>query len=201
MAALKNTDISKRVIITDDGVVRYFWNAWVWALLGITMGLFFTGIGISNMLDDGGLPLCFALPELWLPGLALLYYGIGKAINYTEFRMMDNNLIVQHKPLPWRGNLSIPLSKIESVDIGLHIEDITNKWESRRAATGYLIFANRPGAKKRGKELCKGLSLESADALTWELENMLGKPHYPDREERTTRLRKQLTQYNSKAKR
>lgn len=143
------------------------------------------------------IPQCFTFITLLL-GLGLSYITIGFAINYTEFQVESGELLVCHKPLPWRGNQIIPLPKIDKINIKLNIQ---YSEEDGRSAIGYDVVANPPKPSKELMGLLLNLSLENADALAWELENMLGKSHYPDREKRIAKLKAKMIEFNSKPNR
>ena len=72
------------------------------------------------------------------PALALFYFILCKLLNRTEFWVEGNNLVVQHKPLPWFRNRVISLPEIEEVN--MEEELITDKYNRPRTTTYHLII-------------------------------------------------------------
>jgi len=191
--------LSKRIIVTKDGVIRYYWRWWGSFLFTFLLALGFMVIFVFTVVEALLIPQCFVLMTL-LISLGLFYITIGFAINYTEFRVAGGELLLHYKPLPWWGNVSIPAPGIERINIGL---DVGESETGERSATGYYLVSaiERKDGKGRTRLLISGLSLENADVLSWEFENVLGISHHPDREKRISSLRERLTKYNSRQKR
>lgn len=182
MSDFEDTGLPKGVIITDDGAVRYYWREWGMSTIWILLGLMFTGAAIITTGGTIIYTLLCSIPIFWIPGLGLLYLGVGKAINCTEFRVESGELIVQHKPLPWRGSKSIPTMEIDKVSV-----------ESRAHEGGtvydLVIVTNNGGSITP----ISGLNLDNSDAIVRELERALGKPHQPDTEKHISALRERAS--------
>lgn len=185
-----NNSASNRVIVTDDGAVRYYWRAWLPALFYGTVGLFFIWMGVFMTGDSD--TLCFSI--LFLPGLPLSYYGIGKAINYTEFRFEGGDLFVRHKPLPWRGNLAIPTLEISHIDVKKIDKINYDEYGNAAHNVKYQVAA------VHGDRLLPLISvsdLDIADAIARKVGNFLGKPRQIYAEKRISALKESLS--NDKA--
>lgn len=183
--------LSKRITVKEEGVIRYYWRMWDAFLFTLLLAL-----GFMSQFVFIPFPLWFVFMVLFI-SLGLIYAAIGFAINFTEFRVAGGELLIHHKPLPWRGNLSIPLTDIHKVTILLDKGDS----EYGRRATDYVVVVNNPNAKRKITRLISGLNLENADVLAWELEKTLGKPHHPDRQNRIAKLKAKMIDFNSKQNR
>lgn len=115
----------KKVRVEKDPqglTVIYHWKNW-WMLVPIPFGLAFMAMAIGMIVvtfPGGGFSalaivlLAFLLLFLGV-GVALVYWSLAGVINRTEICVNDNQLSVRHKPLPWRGNITIAVSEIARV--------------------------------------------------------------------------------------
>lgn len=181
----QRSNLTSKVVVTEDGTVRYYWRGWVTAISCAFMGVFIMGTGIYMFADglDMFILLCILFPMGILPGLGLLYFATGKAFNYTEFRVEGNDLLIRHKPLPWWGNSSVPIHEVGEIDVDIfhdkeHKEDIY-----------YQVTAFYQGDGHK-TQLISNPNFEIADALARELRNTLGKSRHAGTEERIAAFRK-----------
>jgi hypothetical protein len=162
------TVLSKRIALKDNGVVRYywmelgtFWNAGVAGAVFIGMAAFLTPQPTEASILFGiqqSLMLIF-----WLMGLVLLYFAAGMLMNYTEFQVGDSKLVMQHKPLPWRGNRSFAIQEIDRISI--------QDQSSNQNLTYNVALASKNGSITR---LASDLTLTHSGMLVKELQKALG---------------------------
>ncbi len=113
--------LPKRVKVSEDGTVIYYWQRFnvaviVWLIVD-AMLLWITLSGVQKDIESGnadysGLPLIMLIVCL-TPVLVSSYYLLGRFFNRTEFWMEGNELFIQHKPFPWPGNRAIPITEID----------------------------------------------------------------------------------------
>jgi hypothetical protein len=71
----------------------------------------------SLALESKNAPLImFIFPILHVAvGVGLAYATLAGFLNRTWIRLQDERLIIEHGPLPWRGNKSLPAATIEQI--------------------------------------------------------------------------------------
>jgi len=81
-----------------------FWNGGIMVMIG--------GIAVTDGIM-AALPM-LAVPHVWV-GMGLMYYVVASLLNDTVIAQDGDTLTVQHGPVPWFGNRSIPLSDIDQL--------------------------------------------------------------------------------------
>lgn len=86
-------------------IFTLFWNA--------LLSLFWKTIFLS-LEKDAVVAMAFGLlsAPYSLIGLGLAYFSLCLLVNRTSLQLDAENLTVQHGPLPWRGNVSLPRAEI-----------------------------------------------------------------------------------------
>lgn len=102
-------------------------------------------------------------------GIFLIYFTIATFLNKTDIRIDAYNLAVKHYPLPWRGQLKIPVEDIQQVYCK---EKITKNNNNSTSVTYELHCIDR---SNRSKKLISGLNDSSqARFFETEIEKILG---------------------------
>ncbi len=85
-----------------------FWDGFliVWYTIGLTVS--------TQSGPVGGLMLLFPLIHVAV-GVGLTYYTIAGFVNHTKVEIDDRTLSVEHGPLPWKGNQSVPASELSQL--------------------------------------------------------------------------------------
>src|SRR5262245_32393643 len=99
---------SKKILVTEDGAVRYYWGGWIISLMVAAVGLY------SFWLVKNSTPFLPITPVIiGVVGLGCIYFAIVLAVNYVEFQTNAGELLVRQKMLPWPGNKSVPTMEID----------------------------------------------------------------------------------------
>lgn len=160
------SNLPRNVSVTDDGAVRYHWKNWWTSLLCAPVVFQFLPL-IYDLFPPTDLTVgivCFA--PIVILELGLIYLAVGNLINYTEIRVMGDELIVQHKPLPWSGNKSVPMA-----DFDKFLMPIRNRREKSALICNVLIRTRSQGTFT----IISGVSSECAEAIVRESKRMMGK--------------------------
>lgn len=142
-----------------------FWNGitWTFVLIAISTGNY-------SMLAFISLHL--------VVGLGVLYYTAALLLNSTEIRVGRRYLSVKNSPLPFPGNCTVPVGRIEQVYCKEKIS------RGRNRSVTYEIYAI--AEQDRRQDIIKGLpSAEEAVFLEQEIERFLGIEDRPVRGEYT----------------
>lgn len=108
----------ERIESQEHLVLRYRWLDISFALIAcfalVWNSIMFFGFG--EQIQRRGLHLAdLAISGHALIGLILIYVAVAGALNRTVIELSSGNLSIRHSPIPWRGNLVIPLSEIQRV--------------------------------------------------------------------------------------
>lgn len=106
-------------------------------------------------------------------GLGLIYFTIALFLNKTDIRIDTYNLSIKHYPLPWMGQLQIPVENVEQIYCK---EKITrNKNSTNVSYEVHCIERN-----SRQKKILSGLNDSSqARFIEAEIEKILGIKNRP----------------------
>lgn len=189
-----DSDLPKNIVLTDDGAVRYYWRNWFQASFMISLGVLSFVIGFYLLDFESPFvldTLLCMLPIFWIPGLAVIYFGVRAGINYTELRVEGGQLLIHHRPIPWRGNKSIPTEGINNISV------IDNR--TYRRGVWYDVIA----AAKNGDNviLISELDLKTSEAIVHEMEKILGGHRQPAVEQQISRLKEAEIKAAAKSKR
>ncbi len=118
--------VPDRFTVEDNGqelIIRQRWFQW-----GLLFLLFFAIawdsflVGWYSMFAGGGGPpgvfgiVFFVFPIAHVAvGVGLTYFVLAGFFNSTVIRVAEGVLSVRHGPLPWRGNLDLPIDGIEQI--------------------------------------------------------------------------------------
>lgn len=118
--------VPDRFTVENDGyelIIRQRWFQW-----GLFFLLFFAIawdsflVGWYSMFAGGGGPpgvfgiVFFVFPIAHVAvGVGLTYFVLAGFLNSTVIRVADGVLSVRHGPVPWRGNLDLPIDGIEQI--------------------------------------------------------------------------------------
>jgi hypothetical protein len=112
-------------------------------------------------------PRLILLPLLGA-GLCLAYYAAARLFNSTVIQLTPSQLSIRHRPLPWPGNRSLPVSGLEQ----LYCKRITADQEDEMSASYSLLAILNHGQEI---ELLNGIeSPETVRYLEQEIETWLG---------------------------
>ncbi len=141
-------------------VFTLFWNAFmvVWMSIAINQGAW-------EMAAFGSIHATV--------GLFLIYYNIALFLNKTDIRIDTYNLSVKHYPLPWMGQIQIPVENVQQVYCK---EKITRNKNS----TSITYEVHCIDRNNKQKKLLSGLNDSSqAQFIEAEIEKILGIKNRP----------------------
>lgn len=123
--------VPARCTVEDNGqelIIRQRWFQWAMFFLlffAIAWDSFLVGwywmLTSGPFGGDNGMPGPFKLIFFVFPiahvavGVGLTYFVLAGFLNSTIIRVADGVLSVRHVPLPWRGNLDLPMDGIEQI--------------------------------------------------------------------------------------
>ena len=132
-----------------------FWNGFmvVWMTLALSSGAW-------SMAAFGTLHA--------VVGVGMAYFTIASFLNRTEIRIDTSFLQVRHTPVPWRGNLRIPVHEVAQ----LYCQERVHRGKNGVNVTYELHCVD---TRNRQRKLLSGLT-DAAQAryIETELENILG---------------------------
>lgn len=142
-----------------------FWNGIVWS------------IALTAILSENYFVILFMSLHLTV-GLGVLYYAIALLVNSTEIRVDRRYLSVKHAPLPFPGNCTMPVGRIEQIYCKEKIGG------GRGRSVTYELYAI--AEQNQRQKIVKGLpTAEEAIFLEQEIERFLRIEDRPVRGEYT----------------
>ncbi len=138
----------------NDLYIEYSWmNPMVYFLLFFCIGwdaflIFWYSMAFGDNVDI--IMIIFPIAHVAV-GIGLTYFVVASFVNKTHFTIQDGWLFVQHKPLPWKGNLSLDVKEIKQIFCKENISQNKNG-TSRSYDVHYVTQGNMK------KKLISGLS-------------------------------------------
>lgn len=136
-------------------VFALLWNAFIvfWMALAI-------GDGALTMAAFGSIHVAV--------GLGLIYFTIAIFLNKTDIRIDTYNLSVKHHPMPWFGQIQIPVEKVQQV----YCKKKVTRGKNSTHVTYEVFSLDRNNRKKK---LLSGLKdSDQARFIETEIEKTLG---------------------------
>ncbi len=141
-----------------------FWDGFLVVWYGI----------VFTLLAEGATPavVMAVLPLIHVVvGVGLTYFTICGFLNRTEVRLEGSRLVVQHRPLPWRGAVDLPLSELE----GLAAREHFSRGKHGPTRTYRLVAVRRgEGARREVAILTDFTQEQEVEAARAILEERLG---------------------------
>lgn len=173
-----------RVRVENEGSeLRLSWRWWSWRVCFLVFFciswdaslVFWYSVGIANPAFPW---IFFVFPIVHLAvGVSLTYFTLAILVNRTVVLVDQEELQVRHGPLPWLGNLRIPVDQIAQLYVGDAANgdhgSEANIWSFRRRYSVALRVLLRDGASRT---LLRLEDLELALYLEREIEKFLGIP-------------------------
>ncbi len=150
--------------VEDDGhelTIRRRWFQWAMLFLmffAIAWDSFLVGWYWMLIVPNGGLDgppgpfklVFFVFPIIHVAvGVGLTYFTLAGFLNSTVLRVADGMLSVRHGPLPWRGNLDLPIEGIEQIYCQKKLHTNQNSDGHTTTSTRYEVHAVVSGQKQK----------------------------------------------------
>lgn len=172
-------ELPRKVAITERGGTRTIHYRWLsfGAVVQAFFAVLFTGFFVMMLLvpsdEDGTWVLQLVRVTLGVLAFQLLYSTVAGFLNTTTFTVDGTHLRVHHGPLPWAGNVVLPLSQLRRVEIR---EEMIS--DDPNASPGYVVMAQlRDGNRRKISQ--RFLSLEVAECIQRTLSGWLSASAQP----------------------